>query len=301
MAARRSARHHPMHGPGLRRPPDPAAASGPGRLGAPARAAGSSSTCWKAWFTRSALATCGMVYWPRKLSYVSAGTCWSWRIALNSAPARFMISSSLGSPDSSFVTPAFSAQATIRSPSSRCCAQSMKYGMPTTRTTSSMYVSQSVSKAVAKSIRVPLSKITNRTSRRPVRMFTSGGRLRTCSMNRWIAARSSSSWPGLTVQKVLSSETTPETLPLPDFVVTWPFVVAACVAMVVVSSSLLAARACLRPPRPGRPCRAATARRARVVGRKGDCDGCGVVAPAPGLRFRSPALTMPERRRMRTV
>ena len=56
-------------------------------------------------------------------------------------------------------------------------------------------------------------------------------------MNRWIAARSSSSWPGLTVQKVLSSETTPETLPLPDLVVTWPFVVAPCVAIVVVSSS----------------------------------------------------------------
>ena len=38
-------------------------------------------------------------------------------------------------------------------------------------------------------------------------------------MNCWIPARNPSSWPGLTVQNVVSSETTPETLPLPDFVV----------------------------------------------------------------------------------
>ena len=52
----------------------------------------------------------------------------------------------------------------------------------------------------------------------------------------WIPARNPSSWPGLTVQNVVSSETTPETLPLPDLVVIWPFVVASCVAMVFVSS-----------------------------------------------------------------
>ena len=119
-------------------------------------------------------------------------------------------------------------------------------------------------------------------------------------MNRLIAARSSSVWPGLTAQKVLSSETTPETLPLPDFVVTWPFVVAPCVAMMLVSScSSLLVRASGHRGRG--VLQAATARRARVAGRKGGCDGCGVVAAAPGLRFRSPALTMPERRRPRTV
>src|SRR6476620_1802155 len=93
--------------------------------------------------------------------------------------------------------------------------------MPTTRMASSTYGSQSVSKPEANMSRRPLSKFTNRASRRPVFAMFFQSDFFSISPKRLQAARDSSSWPGMTVMYADTSETTPWLLPLPDFLVIW--------------------------------------------------------------------------------
>jgi hypothetical protein len=64
---------------------------------------------------------------------------------------------------------------------------------------------------------VPLSKITWRESRSPIRWTSASGTCRSESANRAQAPRSSSSHPGLTRKNAASSDTTPSRIPLPDF------------------------------------------------------------------------------------
>ena len=143
--------------------------------------------------------------------------------ALSTAPAGLTFSAKAGSFSSRPLASDFT-DATSSSASTVCCNQSRKCWIPTTSMASSTYGSKSVSKPEANMSRRPLSKFTNRASRRPVFCMSFQSDFFSISPNRKAPARASSSWPGLTVKYADTSEMRPWLLPLPDFLVTWPVV-----------------------------------------------------------------------------